>query len=55
MNESQIVRNFADEITFGSFTNNQMRVMLRVLVENMTETQAAELLDTIGMELSDVI
>jgi hypothetical protein len=49
------IQAFANEIAFNSFTAAQMRVMLCAVVENMTESQAAALLDTIGMELSDVI
>lgn len=54
MNTPIIIQDFINQISFNGFTANQMRVMLCSIVENMTETQAAALLDTIGMDLSDV-
>jgi len=55
MNDDTIIEDFVNQISFNAFTPNQMRTMLCAVVENMTADQAADLLDTIGMNLADII
>lgn len=55
MNDDAIIQDFINQISFNGFTANQMRTMLCAVVENMTANQAADLLDTIGMDLADII
>jgi hypothetical protein len=55
MNDDAIIQDFVNAIAFNGFTPNQMRTMLCAVVENMDTNQAADLLDTIGMNLADII
>jgi hypothetical protein len=55
MNDDAIIQDFINQISFNGFTANQMRTMLCAVVENMDTNQAAALLDTIGMDLADII
>ena len=54
MNDA-VILDFVNQISFNAFTPNQMRTMLVSIVENMDTNQAAALLDTIGMNLADII
>jgi hypothetical protein len=55
MDTDAIIQDFINNICFSSFTPNQMRTMLCAVVEGMSIDQAAALLDTIGMSISDII